>query len=75
MRKRDTTRRCFIYIELGYLAKNCINTRGIDDEKKAKANNIKRQMKQKWIQKSPMNASLSHEVYVTQELVYSNIST
>lgn len=33
MRKRDTTKRCFICIELGHLAKNCMNTERIEDEK------------------------------------------
>ena len=27
MRTRDTARRCFIFIELGHLANNCMNTR------------------------------------------------
>ena len=40
MRKRDTTKRCFTCNELGHLAKNCMNTRRVEDEKKAKANNI-----------------------------------
>ena len=49
MRKRDTTKRCFIDIELGHLAKNCMNIGRIEDEKKARANNIKKQMRQQWI--------------------------
>ena len=40
MRKRDTTKRCFICIELGHVAKNCMNTSRIEDEKKAKNDNI-----------------------------------
>ena len=42
MRKRDTTRRCFICIELGNLAKNCISIGRIEDEKKAKVDNIRK---------------------------------
>ena len=45
MMKRDTTKICFICIELGHLAKNYKNTRRVEDEKKAKSNNIKNQMK------------------------------
>ena len=57
MRKRDTTKRCFICTELGHLAKNCVNTRRIEDEKKAKDDNIRKQMRQQWVPKSTENAS------------------
>ena len=40
MRKRDTTKRCFTCTKLGHLAKNCMNTGRIKDEKKAKVDNI-----------------------------------
>ena len=40
MRKRDTTKRSFTYTELGHLAKNCMTTRRIEDEKKKKVDNI-----------------------------------
>ena len=40
MRKRDTTKRCFICTELGHLAKNCMNTRRIEDEKKENTDNL-----------------------------------
>ena len=42
MRKRDTTRKCFICIELGHLSKNYMNTRRVEDEKKAKDDNFKK---------------------------------
>ena len=42
MRKRDTTKRCFICTELGHLVKNCMNTGRIEDEKKAKSDNIRK---------------------------------
>ena len=42
LRKRDTTRRCFICTELGHLAKNCMNTGRIEDEKKEKDDNIRK---------------------------------
>ena len=46
MRKRDTTKRCFICIELDHPTKNCMNIGRIEDEKKEKANNIQEQMRQ-----------------------------
>lgn len=46
MRKRDTTIRCYICTKLGHIAKNCMNTGKIEDEKKAKAYNIRKQMRQ-----------------------------
>ena len=65
MRKRDTTRRCFICKELGHLAKNCMNTRRIGDEKKTKADNIQKWMRQKWVPKSTKNASPNNDDKVT----------
>ena len=50
------------------------DTRRVEDEKKAKSDNIRKQMKQQWIPKSPKNASLSHEADVTQELGDTSIS-
>jgi hypothetical protein len=75
MRKRDTTRRCFICTNLGHLSMNCMNTRIMEDEKKSKAYNIRKQIKWQWIPKSSENASPSHETDVTQELGDSSIST
>jgi len=46
MRTRDTTTSCFICIEIGHLAKRCMNIGRIEDEKKAKANNIRKKMRQ-----------------------------
>ena len=40
MRKEDTTKRCLTYIELGHLAKYCMNTGKIEDEKKENDDNI-----------------------------------
>ena len=45
MRKRDTTKRCFVYTKLGHLAKNCMNIGRIEEEKKAKADDIIKQMR------------------------------
>ena len=42
MRARNTTKRYFICTKLGHLAKNYMNTRRIEDEKKEKANNIRK---------------------------------
>ena len=75
MRTRDTTRRCFICTKLGHLAKNCMNTRRIEDEKKAKVDNIKKKMRQHWIPKSSKTAILNNDEHVTQELGDSNTST
>ena len=57
---------CFICTKLGHFAKNCIKTRRIEDEKKAKADNIKKQMRQKWVPKSLENANQDHEVNDSQ---------
>ena len=75
MRTRDTIGRCLICIELGHLVKNYINTRRIEDKKKAKANNIRKQMRQQWVPKSSKNASPSCAEQVTQELGDSTFST
>ena len=68
MRTRDATRRCFIYTKIGHLAKNYMNTGRIEDEKKEKADNIKKQMRQQWIPKPSRNTSPSKNDHVTQEL-------
>ena len=65
MKIGNTTRRCFICIELGHLAKNCMNSRRIKDEKKEKDDNIRKKMKQQWVPKSSKNTSLSCEDQVT----------
>ena len=75
MRNKDTTKRFFICVELGHLAKNYMKIGRIEDEKKARADNIRKKMKQQWIPKSSNNASPSHVTYVTQELGDSSIST
>ena len=75
LRKRDTNKRCFICIELGYLRKNYMNTRINEDEKKAKDDNIRKKMRQKWIPKYSKNVSLRSDNHVTQELGDSSISS
>ena len=52
-----------------------MNTRGIKNEKKEKSNNIKNQIRQKWIPKSSKNTSSSNNEHVTQELNDTTIST
>ena len=74
MRRRDTTIRCFTHIELGHLAKNCMNIGRIKYEKKEKADNIIKQMRQQWIPKSTEHASPSNGGNVTQEVGDSTIS-
>ena len=76
MRKRDTTKRCFVCTKLGNLAKKYMKRGRVEDEKKAKANNIRSQMRKQWIRKSPENASQSPDNIDTQahELGNSTIS-
>ena len=74
-KKKGTTRICFFCIKLGHLAKNCMNTRRIEDENKEKDDNIKKQMRQQWIPKSLENASSSNNELVTQGLSDITIST
>ena len=74
LRKRDTTKRCFICIELDHHAKKCMNTRRIEDEKKGRDDNIRKQMRQQWIPKSLDNASLRNNEPITQELGDTTIS-
>ena len=38
--EKDTTKRCFTCTKIGHLAKNCMNTGIIKDEKKEKDNKI-----------------------------------
>ena len=75
MRKRDTTKICFICTKLDHLANNYMNIGRIEDEKKEKANNIREQMRQQQIPKSLENASLRNDEPVTQELGDTTIST
>ena len=52
-----------------------MNTGRIEDEKKAKADNIQKQMRQKWVPKSTKNVRPNNDDQVTQELGDSTIST
>ena len=45
-----------------------MNIGKIEDEKKAKADNIRKQMRQQWIPKTTKETSLNHENEVTQEM-------
>ena len=73
MRKKDTIVRCYTCTELGYIAKNCMNIGRFKDEKKAKADNIRKQMSQQWIPKSTEKIN-SNDGNVTQEVGDSTIS-
>jgi hypothetical protein len=42
LRKRDSTKRCFICTKLGHLAKNYMNTGRIENEKKENVDNIQK---------------------------------
>ncbi|GLJ21215.1 hypothetical protein SUGI_0388620 [Cryptomeria japonica] len=50
-----------------YCAKNNMNTKKVEDEKKAKADNIRKQMRQQWVPKSTEQDNSSNGP-VTQEL-------
>ena len=75
MRRKDTTIRCYTCIGLGHIAKNCMNTGRIEDEKKEQVDNIRKQMMQQWLPKSTEHASSSNDSHVTQEVGDSTIST
>ena len=45
-----------------------MNIGKIEDEKKAKENNIRKQMRQQWILKTTTETSLNHERNITQEM-------
>ena len=68
LRKKDTTIRCYTCTELGHIAKNCMNISKVEDEKKVRADNIRKQMKQQWIPKSTEETSSNHGSEVTQEM-------
>ena len=77
MRKRDTTKRCFVCTKLGYLANNCMNQGRIQDGKKEKVDNIIKKMRHQWVEKFLENERQRHEVVETQvnELGDTTIST
>ena len=72
LRKRDTTVRCYTCTKLGHIAKNCMNIEIIEDEKKTRADNIWKQMKQNWIPRSTEQDNASND-HVTQRLGDSTI--
>ena len=74
MRRKDTTIRCYTWTKLGHMAKNCMNTSRIEDEKKEKEDNIRKQMRQQWILKSTKQAGLNNDGHVTKEVGDSTIS-
>ena len=67
-RKRNTTIRCYTCTELDHIAKNCMNIGRVEDEKKARADNIRKQMRQQWILKSSKETNSNHGSEVTQEV-------
>ena len=50
--KKDTTIRCYTCTELGHIAKKYMNIGRVEDEKKAREDNIRKQMRQQWIPKT-----------------------
>ena len=68
MRRKDTTIRCYRCTELGHIAKHCMNTGRIKDEKKEKVYNIWKQMRQQWIPKSIKQAITINDGHVTEEV-------
>ena len=51
-----------------------MNIRKVEDEKKRRVDNIKKQMKQKWIPKSTEETNSNHGSEVTQEVGNSILS-
>ena len=45
LRKKDTTIRCYTCTKLGQIAKNCMSIGKVEDEKKARVDNIKKQIR------------------------------
>ena len=68
VRKRYSTVRCYTCTKIGHIAKNCMNIGKIEDEKKAKANIIRKKMRKQWIPKTTKETSSNHEGNVTQEM-------
>lgn len=56
----------FYCTKLRHLIKNCMKTGITEDEKKAKAENIRKKMWQKWVPNSLENGNQDHEVNDTQ---------
>ena len=73
-RKRDSIVRCFICTKLGHIAKNCINIGMIEDEKKARLDNIRKQIRQQWIHQSTKSIGSNNDGHVTQEVGDSTVS-
>ena len=46
LRKKDTTVRCYTCTQLGHIARNYMNIERVEDEKKTKADNIWKKMRQ-----------------------------
>ncbi|OYD06034.1 hypothetical protein CHM34_18485 [Paludifilum halophilum] len=59
--------RCYTCTKLGHIAKNCMNIGRVEDEKKTKADNIQKQMRQQCIPKSTEQDS-SNDGNATQEV-------
>ena len=64
----DSTIRCYTCTEIGHIAKNYMNIGKIEDEKKIKADIIRKQIRQEWIPKTTKEKSSNHERNVTQEM-------
>ena len=60
-RKKDLVARCFLCNERGHIARNCMNVEKVEDEKKARADEIRREMKSKWIKKTRDNLDEKNE--------------
>ena len=65
MRRKDTTIRYYTCTEICHIAKNYMNIGRIEDEKKEKVDNIRKQMRQQRIPKSTKQASSINDGRVT----------
>ena len=68
------TIRCYTSTKFGHLAKKCMNTCRIEDEKKEKVDNIIKKMRKQWIPKSTKEASPRNDGHVTEDVGDSTIS-
>ena len=61
---RNPTKRCYVCKKLGHLSKNCMNREKVDtsfEKGKEKVLDIKTQMNQQWIKRTPKNLDQANE--------------
>ena len=53
--------KCFLCNECGHIVRNFMNAEKVEDEKKLREDEIRREMKSKWIKKTPDNSDEKNE--------------